>query len=210
MADVVNGARRAPARATEPVGWRYLAALMVAIQILTLISAWYFWNVYSDNLAAIENADQLCFAPKTTEFESIRSAQMMGRLDVLTLIFGVVATTLGLFALTGFWIFRREVLGKASDVVADMVPELVPDEVRIAVADIFRKPEAGEGSGEMFTPEDVSYDSRVQPEEVDEAPGTTPDHPEPSNDRPRAGRDDSPRSRLGRLRDWLLARSPFR
>lgn len=181
-----------PKRAkSDPPTWRYLAAVMCALQGLTLIFLLYYGWAFADNLRALKDAGGICFPFGSTGDESIKAAYMFGRLDVLTLFFAFVGILLAFFALIGFGIFRREVIAQAREVVAD----LVPDEVRDNVGRLY--PQGGRSDGgNLFTPADVPYD-RVEPEnETNETTGSTGHHPEPPNG-------GSGSSGTNRLRSWF-------
>lgn len=183
-------------------GWRYVAVTMCVLQAITAGFLVYFGWAYADNLSALKEAGDFCWPAGSAEDDSIRAAQMFGRLDVLTLVFALVAVTLGVFALVGFGVFRREVIGQARDVVA----ELVPDEVRRVYADNYKQPTSREGSGQLFTPSDVPYDKVAPEEEPNEVAGSASDNQGAPNASASASGEDRPGPWYRRLFDALLGR----
>lgn len=107
--------RSARRKAVSSPGWRYSKAIGVAALVLNLAAINYFAWSYYDNLSAVSRLGRLCPTIGSNDFDSIRAAQAIGRLDVVTLLFGVVAIILAIAALLGFQIFRREALDEARD-----------------------------------------------------------------------------------------------
>ena len=132
--------------------WQLLAGVALAINAALVLVITYFGLAYGSNLRKLESVGDVCF-PKTN-FDSIRAAQMIGRLDLITFLLTAGGILFALFAFMGFWMIRREALDKAHEVAAE--------EARRIAQDIYREekrtPEGDKRGTESYIDKTVPLD----------------------------------------------------
>lgn len=98
--------------------WAAFAAASLAINALFVGGFIYLLWAYGRNLEAIDQSQFVCLMGREG-FDSIASAEMIGRLDHVTFLLSMGGLLFALFAFMGFWMIRREVLDQAEAVAAD-------------------------------------------------------------------------------------------
>jgi len=98
--------------------WTAFASVSLGINGLFLGGFIYLLWAYGRNLKAIESSQVMCLAGRE-DFDSIASAQMIGRLDQVTFLLSMGGLLFALFAFMGFWMIRREVLDTAERVASE-------------------------------------------------------------------------------------------
>ena len=97
--------------------WRLLAIFAVsACLALTGAVTWVglaFWQ----NLQHVREAGTVCL--HGDGHDSVQAAMELGRLDFVSFLLTAGGILLGVFALMGFWMIRREALDEAAKVAAD-------------------------------------------------------------------------------------------
>jgi hypothetical protein len=103
--------------------WTALAAGSLAINALFLGGFFYLLWAYGRNLEAIGESQFVCLRGREG-FDSIASAEMIGRLDHVTFLLSMGGLLFALFAFMGFWMIRREVLDTAERVASEAAREV--------------------------------------------------------------------------------------
>ena len=98
--------------------WQTLASFALAINAAVLLAILYFGLSYGSNLRKLQNVGDTCFAV-LSEYDSIRAAQLIGRLDLVSFLLTAGGILIALFAFMGFWMIRREALDEAANVAAN-------------------------------------------------------------------------------------------
>lgn len=103
--------------------WQIVAILSVSVSILLSAIVGYGLWAFKGNLAAVAEGQGVCLAGARA-YDSIAAAMMVGRLDQISFLLTAGGVLLGVFALIGFWMIRREALDEAARVAADTAREV--------------------------------------------------------------------------------------
>lgn len=102
----------------EKGGWQLIALISLAINSVVVALLVYWALAFRSNLGELASNEPVCLAGRA-RFDSIAAAQMIGRLDLVSMLLTLGGMALAIFAFVGFWVIRREVLDQASKVAAE-------------------------------------------------------------------------------------------
>ncbi|MGE4313961.1 MAG: hypothetical protein AB7E85_06795 [Pseudobdellovibrionaceae bacterium] len=94
--------------------FRLLAFISIGANVFLGIASFFFIYAYFDNMNSVELSAPFCVGNER-DFDSIRAAQMIGRLDIVSLILTTGGIILAISAFFGFWVIRREVIAEARE-----------------------------------------------------------------------------------------------
>jgi hypothetical protein len=97
--------------------WKLIAIMAVsACLLLGFAVLWVGW-AFGENLEHIRSSPDICLHGHAQD--SVRAAMEFGRLDFISFLLTAGGLLLGVFALIGFWMIRREALDEAARVAAE-------------------------------------------------------------------------------------------
>jgi hypothetical protein len=101
--------------------WKTLALISLTVSTVVALVLIYGFFAFRDNLHAIVSGGPVCWDAKSRAFDSIAAAQMIGRLDLVTMLLTFGAVGLAVFSFIGWWMIRREARDEAREVAAEEV-----------------------------------------------------------------------------------------
>jgi len=100
--------------------WRALALMSLACSLVVAAGVSYIAFAFKQNLTTIMEGAPVCLG-NFRSYDSIAAAQSIGRLDAISFLLTVGGLLMGVFALLGFWIIRREARDEAREAAGEEV-----------------------------------------------------------------------------------------